>query len=316
VNSSSKELYDVHTHIGLDQGFALRRWWPYSASAQDLLLAMDENKIDRAVCFPFTLPSAFDPYAFADRGTVELIPGRVPFDRENENLVEEVRLIDSARRLSVLAMFDPAREISGQVKNLEKLVGRVAGLKTQSTVLQSPIRALLGEGREILEFAMQHRLPLLFHTSLLPADTWAQVRDCLDIAAAFPSLRFNLAHSLRFGKSFLEEAATMPNVWIDCSAHLTHCDLATKGSPVVAPRENRVDADYSKPVEVLKTIHAILGDTYMWGSDNPYMSWCAGNVKSIFTYKQEADVLHALPEDVKISMGNTAPRAWLFGDNA
>ncbi len=233
------ELFDVHTHVGLDQGFALRRWWPYSASAQDLLMAMQTNRIDRAVCFPFTLPSAFDPYAFADRGEVKLLPERVPFDRENGNLIEEVRLIDSQERLSVLAMFDPGREIPRQVKNLEKLVGRITGLKTHSTVLQSPIRALLNEGRELMEFAKQHQLPLLFHTSLLPADTWAQVRDCLDVAAAYPSLRFNLAHSLRFGKSFLEEAATMPNVWIDCSAHLTHCDLAAKNSPVVAARRSR-----------------------------------------------------------------------------
>jgi predicted TIM-barrel fold metal-dependent hydrolase len=310
------ELFDVHTHVGLDQGFYLRRWWPYSASAQDLLAAMDGSGIRRAVCFPFTLPSAFDPYAFGDCGKVELLPGRVPFDRENENLIEEVRLIDSEKRLSILAMFDPAREISRQVENLEKVALRIAGLKTQSTVLQSPIRALLNDGREIMEFAKQHRLPLLFHTSLLPADTWAQVRDCLDVAAAYPSLRFNLAHSLRFGKSFLEESAKTPNVWVDCSAHLTHCDLALKDSPVVAPRESRVDADYSKPVDVLRAIHAILGNRYMWGSDNPYMSWCAGNVKTIFTYKQEADVLHALPEDVKMSMGNSASRAWLFGENS
>jgi predicted TIM-barrel fold metal-dependent hydrolase len=245
-----------------------------------------------------------------------LLPGRVPFDRENENLLEEVRLIDAQKRLSVLAMFDPARETAGQVKNLEKLVGKIAGLKTQTTILQSPIRKLLGEGREILQFAKQHRLPLLFHTSLSPADTWAQARDCLDVAAAYPSMRFNLAHSLRFGQAVLEEAAKMPNVWIDCSAHLTHCDLALKNSPAVAEKKDRIDADYSRPADVLRTIHAMLGGKYLWGSDNPYMSWCVGDVKAIFSYKQEADVLHALPEDVKKSMGHDAPRAWLFGDKA
>ena len=47
-------LYDVHTHIGLDPGFYLRRWWPYAATVPELLAAMDAHGIDRAVCFPFT----------------------------------------------------------------------------------------------------------------------------------------------------------------------------------------------------------------------------------------------------------------------
>jgi hypothetical protein len=41
-------LYDVHTHIGLDQGFFLRGWWPYAATAQDLLERMDAHGIARA----------------------------------------------------------------------------------------------------------------------------------------------------------------------------------------------------------------------------------------------------------------------------
>ena len=71
-------LYDVHTHVGLDQSLLLRGWWPYAATARDLLDHLDAEAIDRAVCFPFTNPSAFDAMAFADRHTVELLPGRVP----------------------------------------------------------------------------------------------------------------------------------------------------------------------------------------------------------------------------------------------
>src|SRR5256885_16955255 len=83
-------LYDVHTHVGLDLGFYLRGWWPYAATARDLLAQMDLAGIDHAVCFPFTLPSAFDPYLFADQKRVELTPGRVPFDREHLRLVDAI----------------------------------------------------------------------------------------------------------------------------------------------------------------------------------------------------------------------------------
>src|SRR5437762_3738326 len=100
------DYYDVHTHVGLDQGFLLRGWWPYAATARDLLVQMDDNGIRNAVCFPFCLPSAFDPYAFADRGEVKLLEGRVPFDYENRRLASEIEWLDSHHRLLQFAMFD------------------------------------------------------------------------------------------------------------------------------------------------------------------------------------------------------------------
>jgi predicted TIM-barrel fold metal-dependent hydrolase len=306
-------LYDVHTHVGVDLGFMLRGWWPYGASSQDLLGAMKANGIDRAVVFPFTLPTAFDVYAFADRGKVELLPGRYPFDRENALLAEEIAMLDTDKRLIQFAMFDPMREAGRQAENIRAMVGHVGGLKCQTTILQSPIKHLLGEGREILEIAEEHRLPVLFHTSVNPADAWAQVADCLEVAAAYPAVRFNLAHSLRFSKRGLEQAARMANVWVDCSAHLVHCQLARDKHKAVALGSDAVDADYTKPAEVLAIIHEMLPGKYLWGSDNPYMNWCDKGLRAIYTYKEEADVLHALPTAVRHSMATVAPEAWLYG---
>ncbi|MDQ3439152.1 MAG: amidohydrolase family protein [Planctomycetota bacterium] len=309
-------LYDVHTHIGLDVGFYLRRWWPYSASVQELIQQMNTHGIKHAVCFPFTLPSAFDPYAFADRNAIEPIANRFPFDRENELLRVEIDRFDPLKRLLQFGMFDPAREVPKQVESLEKLVGTIAGLKTQTTVLRSPIRALMNEGRDLMKLAQQHDLPVLVHTAVNPADAWAQARDCLDVAECFPRVRFNLAHSLRFDRECLERAASMPNVWVDCSAHLVHCALALKDAPAIAPRERRVDADYSKPAEVLATIYELLHNRYLWGSDSPYMSWCDDNMRAVYTYRHEAEVLLALPPRLRDGMARSAPEWWLYGEKA
>jgi hypothetical protein len=312
----SPTLYDVHTHIGLDAGFYLRRWWPYAATAAELIEHMNAHGIEHAVCFPFTLPSAFDPYAFADGNAVELLPGRFPFDRENELLRVEIERFDPLKRLLQFGMFDPAREVAKQVESLGKLAGTIAGLKTQTTVLRSPVRALLNEGRDLMKLAQQHDLPVLIHTAVNPADPWAQARDCLDVVEMFPRVRFNLAHSLRFDRECLQRAASMPNAWVDCSAHLVHCALALKDSPAVAPRERRVDADYSKPGEVLAVIYEVLRGRYLWGSDFPYMSWCDDNMSAVYTYRQEAEVLHALPSGLREGMGYHAPQWWLYGDKA
>lgn len=309
-------LYDVHTHIGLDAGFYLRRWWPYAANVRELIAHMDTHGIEHAVCFPFTLPSAFEAVAFADRDAVQLMPDRFPFDRENELLRVEIERSDPLKRLIPFGMFDPAREVAKQVESLGKLMGSIAGLKTQTTVLRSPIRALMNEGRDLMNLAQQHDLPVLIHTAVNPADAWAQARDCLEVAERFPRVRFNLAHSLRFDRECLRRAASMPNVWVDCSAHLVHCALALKDAPSVAPPAGRVDADYSKPVEVLATICELLRGRYLWGSDYPYMSWCDDNMSALYTYRDEADVLHTLPPRLRDGMARHAPERWLYGEKA
>jgi predicted TIM-barrel fold metal-dependent hydrolase len=260
------------------------------------------------------LPSAFDPYAFAKHDERKLLDGRFPFDVENQLLANEIAHVDSEKRCLQFAMFDPGRCVAQQVKSIQKLIGKIAGLKTQTTVLRSPIRNLLDSARELMQLAEQHNLPVLFHTATHPDDRWAQASNCIDIAEHFPKVRFNLAHSLRFHAPLLKRARDLPNVWIDCSAHLNHCRLASENSTVVPPAGTRVDANFDDPVSTLLAVHDIVGERYMWGSDNPFMSWCDDKLQLLFTYKQEADVLHALPDPLTQQMAHSAPKAWLFGE--
>ena len=307
--------YDVHNHVGLDTGAYLRGWWPYASTAQDMLQHIEAAGIDRAVVFPFGVPSAFDAIAVADRKGLHLLPDRVPFDRENALLVKEIDRLDADGRLLALAMFDPSRHVAQQVENLLKLQGKFAGLKVQATVLESPISALLKEGRPLMELAEANSWPVLIHTSIVPSDIWSPAAACLEVAAAYPKARFNLAHSIRFHEPSLRQAAKLPNVWVDCSAHLIHCQLAVDNSGAVAVKSERVDADYTKPAQVLEVIHGILGDRYMWGSDNPFMSWCSDGMAYIYTYKREAAVLADLSKKTYHDMLCVGPAAWL-GDAA
>src|SRR5688500_3347462 len=149
------DVYDVHTHVGTDYGFYLRGWWPYASTAQDLLAQMHAHGVGRAVCFPFTLPSAFDISAFARDGGVRLLPDRFPFDRENDLLAAEIERIDTNKRLLQFAMFDPAREVERQPERLQRLRGRIAGPKPQTTIPQSTIRTLTNEGPDLMRFAQE-----------------------------------------------------------------------------------------------------------------------------------------------------------------
>lgn len=302
--------YDVHTHIGIDSGFYLKGWWPYASTAQDLIGQMDAHGIDRACSFPLCLASAYDPYAFVNEDKVELLPGRVPYDRENKLLLDECDRLGEGR-LDVLAMFDPSREVAAQIANLEPLVPRITGLKVQATIIQAFIPDLLDKGKDLMAFAAQHDLPVLFHTSYMKSDPWSQITDCLAVAEANPTVRFNFAHSLRFCREHMKTAAAMPNVWVDCSAHLAHCGGAAKNMKFIPPAAERPEADYNNPLDALQASYDILGDTYMWGSDNPFMSYCDENIKEIHTYKAEIDVIRAAPQAMQQSMLSDAPCAWL-----
>ena len=100
------------------------------------------------------------------------------------------------------------------------------------------------------------------------------------------------------------------------SAHLAHCQLARDNLAAVAPPPDRVESNYDHPAQVLLTIHGILGAKYLWGSDNPFMSWCDDRLRILYTYKQEMDVVRELPAAVQRSMLRDAPHAWLFGEEA
>ena len=83
------------------------------------------------------------------------------------------------------AMFDPLRETAASGKSVACALHdeyTFYGLKTQTTMLQSPIKSLLKEGRVFLELAREWNLPLLIHSSVLPSDKWAQASDIIDIA--------------------------------------------------------------------------------------------------------------------------------------
>jgi predicted TIM-barrel fold metal-dependent hydrolase len=167
-----------------------------------------------------------------------------------------------------------------------------------------------------MAFAEQHDLPVLVHTAVFAKDTWSQVADCLAVAEAYPRVRFNLAHSLRFHAGHLRRATQLPNVWVDCAAHLAHCQIACDPAcPFVAAPADRVGGDCRRPADVLLAIHDIMGERFMWGSDNPYMSWADDFIRVLFSYADEVAVLADLPPKIQTSMLGTAPEAWLFGEH-
>ncbi len=269
-------LIDVHTHVGTDPANYVQGDFPYAQSAEDLVVRMDRWGIDVSVCFPFLYTSYFDLSAFLKgrmrkRRTSEAIS---PYAIENARLCQEIyeAYPMCARRLLPFMFFDPTREPAGQAAAMMDLADRypVFGLKTAGSYTQSPITDLLKQGECLLDFAAARNLPFMIHTSVKPDDPWANVHAILKVVRARPDIRFCLAHTCRFDRRALEQAAELPNCFVDFSALHIHCDLARTGNLAVAAPPDRFRAPYRRPDGVMAALAKVYPDTMLWGTDSPY----------------------------------------------
>lgn len=316
-------LIDCHTHVGVELGQYLSGGFPYGQHLSDLVRQGRACGVDRWIVFPMVTHLAQNISALR-MGKVEAQGAleSVPYAWENRRLMSEIHHLfpDEGRAALPLAMFDPAREVEAQIKALRALRQdyRFYGLKTQPTMLQSPITALHQAGRAFLELASEEELPILVHSSVRPDDVWAQASDILGVAEKWPNVRFCLAHSCRFDRQCLDRVAALPNCWFDCSAHGIHCVLATRDNPTVAPKNRRFDSDYARPEVVLLDLARAYPDKLMWGSDAPYYSFASrvepkNGVRAalISSYEAEASYLHALPESERARVGSRNTLNWL-----
>jgi predicted TIM-barrel fold metal-dependent hydrolase len=295
-------IIDCHNHVGVDLLFYLRGEFPY---AQHLSAMIREGRalgVDRWIVFPFVSNLALN-IAKMREAKIDF-PGEfetVPYAFENRRLLQEIyELFPELGKFTLpFVMLDPMRNTEAQAKELRKLRGQYKfyGLKIQSTILQADIKSLAQQGRCFLELAEEWGIPFLIHSSVNPADKWAQAKDILKIAEENSCVRFCLAHSCRFDKECLDRVNELPNTWFDNSAHCIHCDCAVQNLPVVAPENRRFKSDFSNPARVIADLAAAYPRKFMWGSDSPFYSYVGrldGGVLSLMSsYEKEVAALKA-----------------------
>ncbi len=300
-------IIDCHNHIGVDLLFYLRGEFPYAQHLSTMILEGRALGVDRWIVFPMVSNLSLD-FAKMRSGQIEFPGGHehVPYAFENRRMLREIYELFPQLGKSTLpfVMLDPMRETAGQAAELKKLRSeyKFYGLKIQSTIIQSDIKALTHQGRCFLELAEEWNIPFLIHSSVNPADIWAQAKDILTIAEANPRIRFCLAHSCRFDRECLDRVKALPNTWFDCSAHCIHCDCAVQDLSVVAPISRRFHSDFQNPARVIADLAAAYPDKFMWGSDSPFYSYVGqldgGLLALVSSYEKELAALKAQPANV------------------
>lgn len=296
-------IFDVHNHLGVELSAYGTGEFPYGQTFAQLHADAQREGISHLVVFPMVSYLAQQNLANGLITSGET----VPYLWENRRMMNEIYGLFAAQSHSFFpfAMFDPARAVAAQIAALRELKRAfpIYGLKTQPTIIRSPIKSLHDEGRAFLELAREWDVPVLIHSSVLSTDVWSQASDILDIAKQWSEVRFNVAHSCRFDAPCLERLNALENCWFDVSAHGIHCELATKESPVVALPERRFAANYAQPAQVLRALAAAFPDSILWGSDSPYYSY-AGKFQGetlalLSSFERESEFYHALPDETK-----------------
>ena len=308
----NQAFIDCHAHIGVDPEFYLNGEFPYAMDYRAHLNQMRRNGIGRSIVFPFV-----SYFGWPGLGLGGLADGRerardfsVPYAFENRRMMREIFEInpDTADAALPFVIVDPARKVREQLSALRELEGEfpIRGIKIQATMIESPIRALLGDGRGLVQLAREWDVPMLIHSSIAPADVWSQASDILDVAEASPDVRFCLAHSCRFDVPSLERLRGMANTWFDCSAHCIHCDGAAANLEFVAPAERRLDTDFTRPAVVMKALYDFAPDRMMWGSDAPFYSYAGrsadGLIQLTSSYEREVAALSLLSNQEKAAV--------------
>jgi len=325
--TSKESIIDVHTHVGISPKFYYQSGYPYALSLEDLVIRMEVLGINHSVVFPF-VDSAFyenDNQSSKIKTTTKYC--NFPYELENKNLLNEVNEIYSVQNHKALPflMFDPSREAEKQAGLLEELSEKypVFGLKTATTYIQSFINDLETKGKPILDIARNKELPIIFHSSVHPEDPWASVHDIVDFAERHPDIRVCIAHSARFEKSVLDKADRLDNCFVDFSAFKIHCKLAVQNSPSIATEEIRFLSDYNNPLSVMTRLAEAYPNIMLWGSDTPFYYWIqkyyTGDGKLVEDklqcgYKEEAQLLNSLPDEIKTRIAYKNNIRFIFGD--
>lgn len=313
-------VIDCHNHIGTELIFYLSGEYPYGQDLPSLVEHRASTRITHWIVFPFVTNLSCGLEALS-RGEInpDSAPGITPYAFENERLLKEVYdyFPEHSENILPFIMVDPNRRVGEQVRELRKLreTYRFYGIKIQPTIIQSPIRGLLGPGAPFVELAREWDIPFIIHSSIFKEDIWSQCSDILDIAETNPDVRFCLAHTCRFHKPSLDRLAALPNTWFDCSAHIIHCQSVVHGYQNIAEAPERFPSDYADPARVLQDLYDAYPEKFLWGSDSPFYSWISHRSTLPFslktTYEEEVDALYRLSDKARHAVTNRNTFAYL-----
>lgn len=315
IRSNSNVLIDVHSHCGYGHYNVIKRRYPSTQSVVDLASKTKSAGIEYVVSFPFPGSTYYFDIPEIAKGNLH-VPNPIeefPYHFANRQLFYEVSLFGEGRILPFANIY-PKHKEQEQADYLGRLVkeGILFGLKFHTLATQYSALALIDS--PFMEIAKRYSLPVLIHSG---SDKISHPKNIVQLAEHHPEIRFCIAHAAKFEKNIFDYITKnkIKNVFMDTSPFIS----LTKDTLLDIERnigEEKLDLPYDEPKLALLKFCQLFPDFLVWGTDEPWTTITDDNQNNILfkiTYKDEADLLQSLPEDIKRKIAYENSNLFLFG---
>ncbi len=273
-------LIDVHSHCGgMDLSNFLHYRYPCSQDIVDLYFKCKGSNVAHQVVFPMPTSSYYDIPAYWKHGIYK--PSgfcNFPFEKENEYLLKAVEKISFPHQhflpfLSFSLQDKVKEQESYFVNNIFKHRQLVWGLKFHTSVDQKNALEIEKES-QFMDIITEMQRPLIIHTGFNECSDPMKV---LELASRHPNTNVCAAHFGAFSKDFANLLDDYPykNLFFDTSGLFSLCRYIKESG-----RNDVVELNYGKPMEVLEHYFMRFPERILWGTDSPWYNSADLNEKN------------------------------------
>lgn len=306
------KVIDVHTHCGgINFTHYFLEAFPYCCTIRELILNMDNAKVDFSVTFPIPTNICTDISPMVDKLTREIIMNNEPclYYLANRRLLIETNMYGRGRVLPFV-IFSLYGDFERQIENINALIKEydIYGVKIHTSADHTSLNRIL-ENPTLFSFFQDLDLPIIIHSG------FEEYSDAIEMCTVFEKLskiRFCVAHAGRMKSQFLNKIDILDNVWIDISP------LSHLSETLIGRSDDVVRLDYSNPLNMVNYLIERFPNKVLFGTDYPWVN-CGylekyKNSQMGDDYQRCIDLLNVLPTDSIKKIANKNICDFLFGE--
>lgn len=265
-DSLSDKVIDVHTHCGgINFTHYFLEAFPYCCTIRELILNMDNAKVDFSVTFPIPTNICTDISPKVDKQTREIIMNNEPclYYLANRRLLMETNMYGRGRVMPFV-LFSLYNDFERQIENIKTLIKEydIYGVKIHTSTDHTSLNRII-EVPALSSFFQDLKLPIIIHSGF---EEYSDATEMCTVFERLSGIRFCVAHAGRMKSQFLDKIGMMDNVWIDISP------LSHLSETLIGRSDDIVRLDYSNPINMVNYLIERFPNKVLFGTDYPWVN--------------------------------------------
>lgn len=299
------ETYDIHSHSGEQKHDIFKEDGELRKISLSELIEKYHNRIDKIINFPMpgTVYFNYEKHEVEDKMSI------YPYEIENAELLEAVKIYDTENKILPFLCIDPREKIDEQIDGLYDLITKndVFGIKFHTLDANIGMDDFFNSSK-IISFCREFNLPILIHSG-----NYHNVEDCNNIfsyAQKNKELNFCIAHLMTFSSPFFKnmENYEYDNVFTDVSPFLGLCKYAQE-----IKNDEMLNLDYKNPSSVMEELFKKYSRFILWGSDEPFGNFKINENKQVdYSLEDEINFLFSLDKKIIKTIASINSKRFLF----